>query len=77
MINKEELIKAKKDYFNFINLMKIKDDEYSFTYGSKSSPYALCFAIFGYNLLCQKEFITNNKNLLTAKLIKNLHKKKI
>ena len=54
MINKEELIKAKKDYFNFINLMKIKDDEYSFTYGSKSSPYALCFAIFGYNLLCQK-----------------------
>lgn len=77
MINKEKLIKAKKDYFNFINLMKIEDDEYSFTYGSKSSPYALCFAIFGYNLLCQKEFITNNKNLLTTKLIKNLHKKKI
>tara|TARA_X000000368_G_scaffold419094_2_gene422439 strand:+ start:9352 stop:10506 length:1155 start_codon:yes stop_codon:yes gene_type:complete len=76
VINEKNLLKVRGNYLNFINSMKIKDDEYSFTFGSESSPYALCFAIFGYNLLCEKELIINNDNLLTSKLIKNLKQKR-
>ncbi len=76
MIDKLKLKNSRDNYLNFIHSMRIKSDEYSFTAGANSSPYALCFAIFGYNLLNNQSLINNNSDVLSKKLVENLNNKK-
>ena len=51
---------AKIEYYRFIKSCCI-EEEYRLTPRSEVSPYALCFAIFGYNLLGCKQKIEENK----------------
>jgi hypothetical protein len=51
---------AKIEYARFIKSCRI-EEEYCLTPRSEVSPYALCFAIFGYKLLGYKQKIQENK----------------
>ena len=48
---KYNLSEIRDKYLDFINQCRISDDEFSFTKNTEMSPFALCFAIFGINLL--------------------------
>lgn len=52
--------KTKIEYSRFIKSCRT-EEEYRLTPRSEVSPYALCFAIFGYNLLGYKQKIQENK----------------
>jgi hypothetical protein len=72
----------------FINLNNVRDNysqfiescsseqEYRLTPRSEISPYALCFAIFGYNLLGDKQKIQENKNIWDCLLRQKLELKR-
>lgn len=73
---KQEILGAKQEYLRFLDSMRIDQDEFCFTKGSKASEYALCFAIFGYNLLNEKSIISKNKEIWNIKLRENIQKKR-
>jgi hypothetical protein len=52
--------KSKSEYLRFINLCRA-GDEFRLTPKSDISPYALCFAIFGYHLIGCTQKIYENK----------------
>ena len=52
--------KAQSKYKKFIESCQCDDDSFSLTKGSDSSPYALCFAIFGYKLILADSVINKN-----------------
>ena len=58
---KYNLSEIRERYLDFINQCRISDDEFSFTKNTEMSPFALCFAIFGINLLNERKLIEENK----------------
>ncbi len=52
---------TKKRYESFINSCALESGEFRLTPKSESSPYALCFAIFGYQLLRKDDILSKNK----------------
>jgi hypothetical protein len=68
-----DLLEAvRKKSFRFIESCEKNDKSYSLTLNSDSSPYALCFAIFGYHLLLKKNVIENNRLCWDKQLRHNL-----
>ncbi len=76
IFNKEKLDKSRNEYFRFINSMKLNHDQYSFTSGASQSPYALCFAIFGLNLINKKEDLIEKSDLIAKTLVNNVRIKR-
>ncbi|MBL11166.1 MAG: hypothetical protein CL402_11735 [Acidiferrobacteraceae bacterium] len=71
-LNDYQIDSAKASYLNFISNCKVNDGEYSLTVGADSSPYALCFAIFGLQLLQQRQSLTMDCELYDSMLRSNL-----
>lgn len=72
MINSEKIEKVKSKYKSFIELCQ-DDEGYKLTPKSEVSPYALCFAIFGYHLIKDKKKIDENKEKWINQLISNIN----
>ncbi|MDB2464695.1 hypothetical protein N9W55_02915, partial [Amylibacter sp.] len=66
---------ARDNYSRFIESCS-SEQEYRLTPRSEISPYALCFAIFGYNLLGNNQKIQENKNTWDCLLRKKLELKR-
>ena len=62
------LDKSKSNYLNFINSCNLGDGNFLFTKNSDSSPFALCFGIFGYTLLRENLLIEKNCDVWSQKL---------
>jgi len=62
-----ELEEIRAGYARFITSCRTGDG-YSLTPGAAESPYALCFAIFGWQLLRQDELLTTQRQLWDQKL---------
>lgn len=67
----EKLEQIINNYRTFIELCS-KDNDFKLTPMSEVSPYALCFGIFGYHLIGDKEIIYDKRNIWTDKIINNL-----
>jgi len=67
------LSQSRERYLEFINGCR-KEDGFSLTLGSEASPYALCFAIFGYHLLGMREMIDSNLESWDALLRSHLER---
>ena len=65
----------KESYLSFINSCRVNDFEFSLTKNSDISPYALCFAIFGYNLILNKDLPDKNKYYWSQIIKNNLNDK--
>ena len=65
----------KENYLSFINSCRVNDFEFSLTKNSDTSPFALCFAIFGYNLILNKELPDKKKHYWSEIIKKNLDEK--
>lgn len=61
----------RKQFLNFILSCRL-DDAFSLTAGGSKTPFALCFAIFGLNLLKQKDILENNKHIWDKALRQNI-----
>ena len=73
---KYNLSEIRDKYLDFINQCRISDDEFSFTKNTEMSPFALCFAIFGINLLNERKLIEENKFKWAMTIKENLDKEK-
>lgn len=61
----------KLNYFNFIE--KCKDENgFKLTPKSDATPFGLCFAIFGYNLIQRNDILTKNRDVWGKLLKKNI-----
>jgi len=69
--NKNEMQVIKSNYKKFIDSCACKKG-FKLTTRSEVSPYALCFAIFGYHLIRDQKTINYNKERWVSLLIKNL-----
>lgn len=63
-------------YFSFIQSCKVTETEYRFSEFSESSPFALCFALFGYNLLSKTELLQKHTEAIHSTLRTNLERYK-
>jgi len=64
----------KKTYFHYINSLKVNNFDYRFSSNSnETSPFALCFALFGLKLLGKIDKSGIDKNECADKLMNNLH----
>ena len=71
LISSNDLKAIREGYHSFLNSCK-SENGFKLTKKSELSPYALCFAIFGYHLLNNKEFIEVNKESWAAEILQNL-----
>jgi hypothetical protein len=65
---------VRKNYFNFICQCDAGEGQYRLTTCSEPTPYALCFAVFGLQLLQKREVIKENSGLYDSILRDNLSK---
>lgn len=72
----EQVETSLKHYFTFIQKCKVNNDEYLFSQNSESSPFTLCFAIFGLNFLKKNDQLITYKDILHQTLRNNLEKYK-
>ena len=70
-IDQIRLKEIKDDYRSFIESCNV-DNEFKLTTNSEISPYALCFAIFGFQLLKDEKIINKNKEKLIKLLLSNI-----
>ena len=70
-IDQIRLKEIKDDYRSFIESCNV-ENEFKLTTNSEISPYALCFAIFGYQLLKDKKTINKNKEEWIKLLLSNI-----
>ena len=71
LISSNDLKAIREGYHSFLNSCK-SENGFKLTKKSELSPYALCFAIFGYHLLNNKEFIEVNKESWAVEILQNL-----
>tara|TARA_B100001059_G_scaffold236750_2_gene289743 strand:- start:8914 stop:10077 length:1164 start_codon:yes stop_codon:yes gene_type:complete len=64
---------ARENYYNFLIQCFLNDNNFKLTLNSTKNPFALCFAIFGFNLLKKKEIIIKFKKIWSDLLISNLN----
>ena len=74
LFSKHQLSKVRANYYNFICQCYAGEGQYKLTTCSESTPYALCFAIFGLQLLQEREIIKKNCELFDSILRDNLSK---
>ena len=75
-IKQNNLNTIKDNYKKFIDSCMC-NNEFKLTPNSEVSPYALCFAIFGYHLIKDKDMVDKNKEIWVNYLINNLNSVKI
>ena len=70
--------KVRKNYFDFLCACETKNGDFRLTRNSDTTPFALCFAIFGFHLLNQNKTIVDKAEVFEKKLRSNLltYKKK-
>ena len=59
-------------YLSFLNKCKFDEVNFSFSINGEQNAFARCFAIFGYNLLNETNFLEKNKKKLIEKIIFDL-----
>jgi len=64
--------KARKHYFEFLRACETKNGDYRLTRRSDTTPFALCFAIFGFHLLKHNKALANKADVFEQKLRSNL-----
>lgn len=75
IIDQIRLKEIKDNYRSFIESCNV-DNEFKLTTNSEKSPYALCFAIFGYQLLKDEKTINKNREKWIKLLLSNIKKYK-
>lgn len=68
LVDQLRLIDARSGYRKFINKCSESDGVFRLTAYADSSSYALCFAIFGYKLLCDYDVIDTHRVIWDRKL---------
>jgi hypothetical protein len=68
-----EIKKIKSSCRNFLFSLSTDNCNFRLTPNSEVTPYARCFAIFGLHLLCENQFLMNNKNILVNAIIDDLN----
>ena len=71
MIDAEILTKAREKYREFISSSRVNGHSFLFTANSEPSPYARCFAVFGYHLL--REDLSNQADMLAEHIQTDLN----
>jgi hypothetical protein len=66
------LNKASEGYKQYLRGISSDNGRCRLTRNSRSTPYARCFAIFGFHLLCEKQFLESNKDVLVKGIIEDL-----
>jgi hypothetical protein len=69
--------RVRQHYLSFIDKCKVGNGHFRLTTCSETSPFALCFAIFGLHLLKQKKELLSNVDCFEKTLISNLKSYKI
>jgi len=72
MLNISEINSVKKKYKEFIDSLSVGDSSFMFTPHSEITPYARCFAIFGYHLLLDNERLFSNADTLALAVREDL-----
>lgn len=76
MIHQEKIIRIQENYFEFINKCRT-DNGFKLTPNSEITPFALCFAIFGYHLIKKNDVLEKNKYIWSKLLRENISKYKV
>lgn len=62
---------ARSRYFDFIASCRSGEVDYRLTPASEATPFARCFAVFGYHLLCRMDALSGRENELARALVRD------
>ena len=68
----QKIDQSRKQYKKFINKCQMGHSQYNFTLNSNPSCFALCFAIFGLNLISENSFLHNHSHVFSETIKSNL-----
>ena len=65
---------SKNKYFDFINKSEINKFSFRFSNNSFPSPFSMCFALFGLNLLNEINYSKDERVIISKSILRNINK---